>query len=214
MAKAQGSVVPPSVGTPLPSTPATAPTPTQPPAQPPRTSTPVPVSRGVKREFEDNALVPQGPGPGSVGVSSSDGVSPTMGQAQRPGSAKAGVPGVRPRPLKKQRVVSHVLLFLCPDHAEFGGGVTRLTQVGPCVIFSGCHGWRHLPLSVATSVVRSFDADLVRLSPPGRARPSERHASASTNTTAYSARCIMLSGAALCPFLKCYIIICHSAFDL
>ena len=111
LAKAQGSVVPPSVGTPLPSTPATAPTPTQPPAQPPRTSTPVPISRGVKREFEDNALVPQGPGPGSVGVNNSDGVSPILGQVQRPGSAKAGVPGVRPRPLKKQRVVSHVLLF-------------------------------------------------------------------------------------------------------
>ncbi|KAF8501485.1 hypothetical protein F5888DRAFT_1234795 [Russula emetica] len=107
LAKAQGSVVPPSVGTPLPSTPATAPTSTQPPAQPPRTSTPVPVSRGVKREFEDNALVQanaQGPGPGSVGVSSSGGVSPTLGQVQRPGSAKAGVPGARPRPLKKQRV--------------------------------------------------------------------------------------------------------------
>jgi len=87
-------------------------------------STPVPVSRGVKREFEDNALVQpkaQGPGPGSVGVSSSGGVSPTLGQVQRPGSAKAGVPGVRPRPFKKQRVVSHVLLFLYPEPRRVRG---------------------------------------------------------------------------------------------
>jgi hypothetical protein len=144
LAKAQGSVVPLSVGTPLPSTPI-APTPTQPPAQPPRTSTPVPVSRGVKREFEDNSLVQpnaQGPGSGPVGVSSSDGVSPTLGQVQRPGPAKAGVPGVRPRPLKKQRVVSHVLLFLFPEPRMVWG--RGLTQVGPCAILSGCHGWRHL----------------------------------------------------------------------
>ncbi|KAH9995788.1 hypothetical protein BJV77DRAFT_1059622 [Russula vinacea] len=106
LAKAQGSAVPLSVGTPLPSTP-TAPTPTQPPAQPPRTSTPIPVSRGVKREFEDNVLAQlntQGQGPGSVTASSSDGVSPTLGQMQKPGTAKAGVPGARPRPVKKQRV--------------------------------------------------------------------------------------------------------------
>ncbi|KAF8485907.1 hypothetical protein DFH94DRAFT_708806 [Russula ochroleuca] len=106
LAKAQGSVVPLSVGTPVPSTPV-APTPTQPSAQPPRTSTPTPVSRGIKREFEDNALAQpnaQGPGPGSVTVSSSDSVSPTLGQVQRPGTAKAGIPGARPRPVKKQRV--------------------------------------------------------------------------------------------------------------
>jgi hypothetical protein len=147
MAKAQGSVVPPSVGTPLPSTPATALTPTQPPAQPPRMSTPVPASRGVKREFEDNALVQpnaQGPGTGSVGVNSSDGVSPTLSQVQRPGSAKAGVPGVRPRPLKKQRVVSHVLLFVSRTAQSSGEGSLGLTQAGPCVTLSGCHGWRHL----------------------------------------------------------------------
>ena len=125
LAKAQGTVVPTSVGTPLPSSPATAATPTQPPTQPPRTSTPVPISRGIKREFEDNALVQpnaQGPGPGSAGVSSGDGVSPTLGQVQRPGSAKAGVPGVRPRPLKKQRVVSRVLLFWYPEPGRVRGG--------------------------------------------------------------------------------------------
>ena len=80
------------------------------PAQPPRTSTPTPAPRGVKREFEDSALTQpnaQGPGPGPAAVNSSGSVSPTSGQVQRPGAAKAGVPGARPRPLKKQRVVSY-----------------------------------------------------------------------------------------------------------
>ncbi|KAI0249809.1 hypothetical protein BJV78DRAFT_627979 [Lactifluus subvellereus] len=99
LAKAQGSVVPPSAGTTLPPTPATAPTPTQPPAQPPRTSTPVPVPRGIKREFDDSAVTQpntQGPGPDSATVNSSGSVTP--------GATKAGVPGARPRPVKKQRV--------------------------------------------------------------------------------------------------------------
>ena len=58
----------------------------------------------------------------------------------------------------------------------------------------------------------------IRLSPPGHARPSERHASPSANTAAYSARCIILSGVTFCPFLKCYItirhLVCRLAFDL
>jgi len=107
LAKAQGSAVPPSAGTPLPSTPAAAPTPTQPPSQPQRTSTPIPVPRGVKREFEDSPLTqPNTQGPGSASLNSSGGVSPTSGQAQKLGAAKAGVPGARPRPVKKQRIVS------------------------------------------------------------------------------------------------------------
>jgi len=105
LAKDQGSAAPLSAGTPLPSTPIAAPTPSQPPAQPPRTSTPIPIPRGVKREFEESALAqPNTQGPGPALVSSSDGASPTSGQMQRPGAAKAGVPGARPRPLKKQRV--------------------------------------------------------------------------------------------------------------
>ncbi len=52
---------------------------------------------------------------------------------------------------------------------------------------------------------------LVLLSPPGYARPGERHAYASTNTATYSTRRIMLSGLAFCPFLKCYITICPLA---
>ncbi|KAH9959659.1 hypothetical protein BC827DRAFT_1134343 [Russula dissimulans] len=109
LAKAQGSAVPHSAGTPLPSTPATAPTPTQPPSQPQRTSTPIPVSRGIKREFEDSSLTQpntRGPGPGSASLNNSGGVSPTSGQMQKSGAAKAGVPGARPRPVKKQRIVS------------------------------------------------------------------------------------------------------------
>ena len=134
LAKAQGSVVPPSVGTPLPSTPTAAPTPTQPPAQPPRTSTPVPISRGIKREFEDSALTQpntQGPGTG-VAVSSGDGVSSMLGQQQRPGVAKAGVPGARPRPVKKQRVVSNdfTLLYSKPRRVR---GRCHPAGVCPCV---------------------------------------------------------------------------------
>jgi hypothetical protein len=110
LAKVQGSAVPLSAGTPVPSTPATASVPTQPPAPPPRTSTPTPVPRGIKREFEDSSLAqPNAQGPGSVSatVSNSRSVSPTSGQVQRPSAAKAGVPGARPRPVKKQRVVSY-----------------------------------------------------------------------------------------------------------
>ncbi|KAI0297310.1 hypothetical protein B0F90DRAFT_922131 [Multifurca ochricompacta] len=104
LAKAQGPAVPLTAGTPLPSTPAAAPTPTQPPTQPPRMSTPVPVSRGVKRDFEDSAVPqPNTQGPGIVAVGGG-GSTPTSAQVQRPGATKAGVPGARPRPVKKQRV--------------------------------------------------------------------------------------------------------------
>jgi hypothetical protein len=110
LAKVHGSAVPPSAGTPLPSTPATT-VPTQPPAPPPRMSTPTPVPRGVKREFEDSSLAqPSGPIPTTF--SSSGGVSPTSSQVQRPVAAKAGVPGARPRPVKKQRVVSYDFTLL------------------------------------------------------------------------------------------------------
>ncbi|KAI0293782.1 hypothetical protein BC826DRAFT_910387 [Russula brevipes] len=126
LAKAQGSAAPLSAGTPLPSTPIAAPTPSQPPAQPPRTSTPIPVPRGVKREFEESALAqPNTQGPGPALVSSSDGASPTSGQMQRPGAAKAGVPGARPRPLKKQRVVSRDFTLPKPRRVRGGGGVIR-----------------------------------------------------------------------------------------
>ncbi|KAI9510740.1 hypothetical protein F5148DRAFT_523846 [Russula earlei] len=105
LAKVQGSTLPPSASTPLPSTPATASTPTQPHSQPQRTSTPVPVPRGVKREFEDSALAQSNTqGPSSAALSSGGNVSPTTGRVDRTGSAKAGVPGARPRPVKRQRV--------------------------------------------------------------------------------------------------------------
>lgn len=97
LAKAQGSTLPLLAGTPLASTPAAAPTPTQSYSQ--RTSTPVPVPRGVKREFDDSSVAqPNTQGPGGGGV------TPTSIQVQKLGAAKAGVPGARPRPVKKQRV--------------------------------------------------------------------------------------------------------------
>ncbi|KAH9068297.1 hypothetical protein EDB83DRAFT_2551278 [Lactarius deliciosus] len=105
LAKAQGSTLPLLAGTPLASTPAAAPTPTQSHSQPPRTSTPVPLPRGVKREFDDSSVAqPNTQGPGVTAVNGSGGVTPTSVQVQRPGAAKAGVPGARPRPVKKQRV--------------------------------------------------------------------------------------------------------------
>jgi len=131
LAKVQGSVVPLSAGTPLPSTPATATVPTQPPAPPPRTSTPTPVPRGVKREFEDSALAQpntQGPGPVPATISSSGSVSPTSGQVQRPGAAKAGVPGARPRPLKKQRVVSYGFTLLKTTQTSGEGSRSSLAS--------------------------------------------------------------------------------------
>ena len=107
LAKAQGSALPLLAGTPLASTPAAAPTPTQSQSQPPRTSTPVPVPRGVKREFDDSSVAqPNTQGPGAAAVNGT-GVTPISVLAQRPGAAKAGVPGARPRPVKKQRIVSH-----------------------------------------------------------------------------------------------------------
>lgn len=105
LAKAQGSTLPLLAGTPLASTPAAASTPTQSHSQPPRTSTPVPLPRGVKREFDDSSVAqPNTQGPGVTAVNGSGGVTPTSVQVQRPGAAKAGVPGARPRPVKKQRV--------------------------------------------------------------------------------------------------------------
>ncbi|KAH8981566.1 hypothetical protein EDB86DRAFT_3066613 [Lactarius hatsudake] len=105
LAKAQGSTLPLLAGTPLASTPTAAPTPTQSHSQPPRTSTPVPLPRGVKREFDDSSVAqPNTQGPGVTAVNGSGGVTPTSVQVQRPGAAKAGVPGARPRPVKKQRV--------------------------------------------------------------------------------------------------------------
>ncbi|KAN0138934.1 hypothetical protein V8E53_003322 [Lactarius tabidus] len=106
LAKAQGSTLPHLAGTPLASSPAAAPTPTQLHSQPPRTSTPVPAPRGVKREFDDSSVAqPHTQGPGGTAVNGAGaGVTPTSVQVQRPGAAKAGVPGARPRPVKKQRI--------------------------------------------------------------------------------------------------------------
>jgi hypothetical protein len=131
LAKAQGSVVPLSAGTSLPPTPTAILTPTQPPPQPPRTSTPIPVLRGVKREFDDSAVTQpntQGPGPDSATIVGSGSLTPTLAQGQKPGATKAGVPGARPRPVKKQRVVSHgfTLPINCPEFAASG---TQLSHV-------------------------------------------------------------------------------------
>jgi hypothetical protein len=113
LAKAQGSTVPLLAGTPIASTPAAAPTPTQSHSQPPRTSTPVPAPRGVKREFDDSSVAqPNTQGPGAAVVNGAGaGVTPMSIQVPRPGAAKAGVPGARPRPVKKQRIVSHCFTF-------------------------------------------------------------------------------------------------------
>lgn len=104
------------------------------PAQPPRTSTPTPAPRGIKREFEDSTLTQpnaQGPAPGAAAVNNSSGsVSPTSGQVQRPGAAKAGVPGARPRPLKKQRVVSYH--FTLSKTTQSGEEVTLFACVYMC----------------------------------------------------------------------------------
>ncbi|KAH9999180.1 hypothetical protein BJV74DRAFT_767310 [Russula compacta] len=154
LAKAQGSVVPLSAGTPLPSTPAAAPTPTQPPAQPPRTSTPIPAPRGIKREFEDSVLAqPNTQGPGPATVSSSGSVTPTSGQVQRPGAAKAGVPGARPRPVKKQRIVSHDFPYSQPRRVR-GRGHQAGSRL--YVIPSSCTGIIGLVFPVATFVVRTL----------------------------------------------------------
>ena len=173
----------------------------------------MPASRGVKREFEDSALAlsnTQGPGSGSVAVSTG-GVSPTLGQQQRPGVAKAGVPGARPRPVKKQRVVSNDFTLLYPKPRRVW---VRCRPVGacPCVIFR-CHGRRHLTHCFG-GYFGSPDLlllTLVRLPLIGHARPSERHASPSANTAAYSAGCIILPGVTFCSFLKCCITISRLA---
>ena len=131
LAKVQGSTVPLSAGTPLPSTPTTTTVPTQPPAPPPRTSTPTTVPRGIKREFEDSSLAQpnaQGPGPVPTTFGSSGGVSPTSGQVQKPGAAKAGVPGARPRPVKKQRVVSYNFTLLSAAQSSGEGPRRWLTS--------------------------------------------------------------------------------------
>ena len=114
LAKAQGSAIPLPAGTPLASTPSAAPTPTQSQSQPPRTSTPVPVPRGIKREFDDSSVAqPNTQGPGATAVNGGGGgVMPTSVQVQKPGAAKAGVPGARPRPVKKQRIVSDSFTFI------------------------------------------------------------------------------------------------------
>jgi hypothetical protein len=183
LAKAQGSVVPLSVGTPLPSTPAT----TSMPAQPPRTSTPTPAPRGIKREFEDSALTqPNAQGPGPAAVNSSGSVSPTSGHAQRPGAAKAGVPGARPRPLKKQRVVS------------FHFTLSETTQSCLYVLPSDHNAsFRFAPPLGGYLCTQGFALlTFIYLSSTGPARPGERHASASANTAAYSTGRVILPHAA------------------
>jgi len=181
LAKVHGSAVPLSAGTPLPSTPATTSVPTQPPAPPPRMSTPTPVPRGVKREFEDSSLAqPSGPVPTTF--ISSGGVSPTSSQVQRPGAAKAGVPGARPRPVKKQRVVSYNFTLL--SAAQSSGDL----PVAVPIFASHPSSLRTQAFSLLTFIC---------LLPTGHPRPSERHASASANTTAYSTGCVILSEAAI-----------------
>ena len=187
--------------------------PTQPPVQPPRTSTPVPVSRGIKREFEDSSLAlsnTQGTGPGSAAVGTG-GVSPTLGQQQRPGVAKAGVPGARPRPVKKQRVVSNDFTLLYPKSRRVWERCDPVDAC-PCVNLR-CHGWRHLTHCFGGyfGSPELLLLTLVHLPPTGHTRPSERHASPSANTAAYSAGCIILPGVAFCSFLKCCITISRLA---
>ncbi|KAI0259887.1 hypothetical protein BC834DRAFT_903697 [Gloeopeniophorella convolvens] len=150
LAKAQGSAGPLSASTPLPSTPFAASTPTQPAPQPVRMSTPVPAPRGVKREFEDGAVgQPNTQGPGATtALTNGNAVSaPSPAQTQRPAvsAAKAGVPGARPRPLKKQRVVSRS--FPLRSIAQsLQGGVTPLLYVFS--IFPGCRGSRQTRNSI------------------------------------------------------------------
>ena len=173
-------------GTPLASTPAAAPTPTQSHSQPPRTSTPVPVPRGVKREFDDSSVAqPNTQGPGTAAVNGSGGVTPTSVQALRPGAAKAGVPGARPRPLKKQRIVSHAFTFT-PNRES------PRERIVPISLFA--HMIVRL-LSLAIVMLPSLQlacSDIVSLTPlspgpSGHARPSEGYASTSANAAAYSA---------------------------
>ena len=191
LAKAQGSVVPLSAGTPLPSTPAT----TSMPAQPPRTSTPTPAPRGIKREFEDSALTqPNGQGPGPAAVTSSGSVSPTSGHAQRPGAAKAGVPGARPRPLKKQRVVS--CHFTLSETTQFREEVTLLTCVYVLPSDRNASFRFAPPLGGYLCTQGLTLLTFIYLSSTGPARPGERHASASANTAAYSTGRVILPHAA------------------
>jgi len=170
------------------------------PAQPPRTSTPTPAPRGVKREFEDSALTQpnaQGPGPGPAAVNSSGSVSPTSGQVQRPGAAKAGVPGARPRPLKKQRVVSYH--FTISKNMQSPGKKSRCWLVSICVPFrSQCFVSFCSPPSLGGYPCTQGFALLtfIYLSSTGPARPGEGHASASANTATYSTGRVILSHAA------------------
>jgi len=196
LAKAQGSALPLLAGTPLASTPAAAPTPTQSYSQPPRASTPVPVPRGVKREFDDSSVAQpntQGPGAAAVNGGGGGGVTPTSVQVQRPGAAKAGVPGARPRPVKKQRVVSHDFTFTlnCESPREWIIPIRPLSHM----IVLGCYGLRSLcSLLHAVSLLFGPCISLTTLSrgPSGRARPSERYTSTSANAAAYSAGRVML----------------------
>ena len=135
LAKAQGSALPLLAGTPSASTPPAAPTPTQSQShsQPPRTSTPVPLPRGVKREFDDSSVAqPNTQGPGAAAVNGG-GVTPTSVQVQRPGAAKAGVPGARPRPVKKQRVVSYDFTFT-PNRGSLRERITPISPLSHMIV--------------------------------------------------------------------------------
>ncbi|TRM65080.1 hypothetical protein BD626DRAFT_240408 [Schizophyllum amplum] len=107
----------PRAGTPLRSA-VSAPTPTPTSTQRPAAAqTPVAVNapRGVKREREEATPTPQPPAPQANG-----------GGAPVKTGGRAGIPGVRPRPLKKQRLVSRESLFDGRRHAldrgPVGGG--------------------------------------------------------------------------------------------
>lgn len=155
LAKAQGSALPLLAGTPSASTPAAAPTPTQSYSQPPRTSTPVPVPRGVKREFDDGSVAqPNTQGPGAAAINGGGGVTPTSVQVQRPGAAKAGVPGARPRPLKKQRVVSHDFAFT-PNRGSMWERITPISPLSHMTV-SGCHGLAIVVSPLCSWLVRTL----------------------------------------------------------
>ena len=100
-----GIGTPQSVSTP-------GPTAAAPPTQPAPTGQPPP-QRGVKREREreeSGAMQANGNLPP---VAHGTGPGPGMGQREGVKIAKAGVPGARPRPVKKQRLVRPLLAVLC-----------------------------------------------------------------------------------------------------
>lgn len=151
-----------------------------------RSGTPMQVDqqRGTKREREDNvvngSLVGNGHGPPTIAAGASMMVI----------DAKAGVPGVRPRPIKKQRMVSAApfdvtLVSFC---FIVGVGVISFLTHRDCAMSLlssfGCDLRQFCSMNVITDVVR-----LNPLIHTGHTRPSKR--CRSTRATAHAARCIV-----------------------